>query len=297
VHLAGGSTGNSLETAAVQLTADALGVPIEQVHTVQGDTAVTPYGAGTGGSRSGSMIAGAVAATASVLRDRLAAIAAHRLEAAPDDIELAEGRAFVRGTPAAGVTVADLATIAYFRPHELPPGTPPGLEASERHTTSMMPLWANATHVCTCEVDVATGAVRLLRYVVAEDCGPMINPAIVEGQIAGGTVQGIGGALLEELAYDEDGNPITTTFMDYLLPTAADVPAIEYGHVVTPGPGPGGYKGVGEGGAIGAPPAVINAVADALAPFGVSVDRLPLSPETVVRLIEQGERGERPPSG
>jgi carbon-monoxide dehydrogenase large subunit len=297
VHVAGGSTGNSLETAAVQLTADALGVPIEQVHTVQGDTAVTPYGAGTGGSRSGSMIAGAVAVTASVLRDRLAAIAAHRLEAAPDDIELAEGRAFVRGTPAAGVTVAELAAIAYFRPHELPPGTPPGLEASERHTTSMMPLWANATHVCTCEVDVTTGAVRLLRYVVAEDCGPMINPAIVEGQIAGGTVQGIGGALLEELAYDEDGNPITTTFMDYLLPTAADVPAIEYGHVVTPGPGPGGYKGVGEGGAIGAPPAVINAVADALAPFGVSVDRLPLSPETVVRLIERGERGGRSASG
>ena len=114
-----------------------------------------------------------------------------------------------------------------------------------------MPNWANATHVCTCEVDVATGAVRLLRYIVSEDCGPMINPAVVEGQIAGGTVQGIGGALLEELAYDDDGNPITTTFMDYLLPTAAEVPVIEYGHVVTPGPGPGGYKGVGEGGAIG----------------------------------------------
>src|SRR5690606_36783111 len=141
------------------------------------------------------------------------------------------------------------------------------------------------------EVDIATGAVTILRYVVAEDCGPMINPAIVEGQIAGGTVQGIGGALLEELVYDGDGNPLATTFMDYLLPTATDVPTIEYGHVETPSAGPGGYKGVGEGGAIGAPPAVVNAVADALAPFGVTVERLPLSPAAVVALVEQGATG------
>jgi carbon-monoxide dehydrogenase large subunit len=117
----------------------------------------------------------------------------------------------------------------------------------------------------------------------------MINPSVVEGQIAGGTVQGIGGALLEELAYDEDGNPITTTFMDYLVPTITEVPEIEFGHVETPSAGPGGYKGVGEGGAIGAPPAVVNAVADALAPFGVEVSRLPLSPAMVVSLIEQTE--------
>jgi carbon-monoxide dehydrogenase large subunit len=113
----------------------------------------------------------------------------------------------------------------------------------------------------------------------------MINPAVVEGQIAGGTVQGIGGALLEELAYDELGNPITSTFMDYLLPTIADVPVIEYGHVVTPSSAPGGYKGVGEGGAIGAPPAVVNAVADALSPFGVTITRLPLRPEAILDLI------------
>ena len=130
----------------------------------------------------------------------------------------------------------------------------------------------------------------------------MINPSVVEGQIAGGTVQGIGGALLEELAYDEDGNPITTTFMDYLVPTITEVPEIEFGHVETPSAGPGGYKGVGEGGAIGAPPAVVNAVADALAPFGVEVSRLPLSPAMVVSLIEQtterseGVPGERAPA-
>jgi carbon-monoxide dehydrogenase large subunit len=289
VYVAGGSTGNSLETTVIQLTADALGVPIEHVSTIQGDTALTPYGAGTGGSRSGSMLAGAVSATATVLREKLLAIAAHKLEAAVEDMDLGEGRAFVRGTPTAGMEVAELAEIAYFRSGELPPGMSSGLEATERYTAaSPMPVWANATHVCTCEVDPATGEVSLLRYIVSEDCGPMINPAIVEGQIAGGTVQGIGGALFEELAYDADGNPVATTFMDYLLPTAAEVPVIEYGHVVTPSSGPGGYKGVGEGGAIGAPPAVINAVADALSPFGVTIDRLPLRPELILSLIDAG---------
>ena len=238
VYVAGGSTGNSLETTVVQLTADALGVPIEDVSTIQGDTALTPYGAGTGGSRSGSMMAGAVEATAAVLRDKLMAIAAAKLEAATDDIELGGGRAFVRGTPTVGITMADLAAIAYFQTGALPPGITAGLEATERYTASPMPVWANATHVCTCEVDIVTGRVQLLRYVVAEDCGPMINPDVVEGQIAGGTVQGIGGALLEHLAYDDYGNPVATTFLDYLVPTMSDVPTIEYGHVVTPGAGP-----------------------------------------------------------
>jgi carbon-monoxide dehydrogenase large subunit len=154
-------------------------------------------------------------------------------------------------------------------------------------------LWANATHVCTCEVDVDTGVVTLLRYIVSEDCGPMINPNVVEGQIAGGTVQGIGGALLEHFVVDEDGNPLTTTFLDYLLPTATDVPTIEYGHVETPSPGPGGYKGVGEGGAIGAPPAVVNAVADALAPFGVEITRLPITPASILAALAPQPPGPR----
>lgn len=288
VYLAGGSTGNSLETTAVQLAADALGADIADVHTIQGDTAVTPFGAGTGGSRSGSMIAGAVGVTAAELRDKLTKMAAHKLEASEADIELAQSRAAVKGDPEAGVSFAELAEIAYFQPYALPPGMPPGLEASARYAATGMGLWACATHVCTCEVDVTTGKVALLRYVVGEDCGHMINPAIVEGQIAGGVVQGIGGALLEELAYDSDGNPVATTFMDYLLPTATEVPVIEYAHVETaPGPGPGGYKGVGEGGAIGAPPAVVNAVADALAPFGVTITRTPLTPAAIIELIDQ----------
>ena len=288
VYVAGGSTGNSLETTVVQLTADALGADIADVATIQGDTAVTPFGAGTGGSRSGSMTAGAVAETAGILRAKLTSLAAHKLEASADDITLASSRACVRGDPDAGVTFAELADIAYFQPYLLPPGMPAGLEASGRYAPTAVPmLWATATHVCTCEVDVTTGAVRLLRYIVGEDCGNMINPSVVEGQIAGGVVQGIGGALLEELAYDADGNPLATTFMDYLLPTAADVPIIEYGHVLdAPGPGPGGYKGVGEGGAIGAPPAVVNAVADALAPFGVTITRVPLTPAAIIGLLD-----------
>jgi carbon-monoxide dehydrogenase large subunit len=286
VYVAGGSTGNSIETTVVQLAADALGVDIADVATIQGDTAVTGFGAGAGGSRSGAMTAGAIAQTASVLRERIIAIAAHRLEAAPEDIELARSRAAVRGTPSASLALAELASIAYFQPALLPPGVPAGLEATGRYTVDAPFNWVNATHACTCEVDAATGKVRLLRYVVSENCGAMINPNIVEGQIAGGTVQGIAGALFEHLAYDDTGNPLASTFMDYLLPTAADVPVIEYGHLDSPGPGPGGYKGVGEGGVLGAVPAVVNAVADALVPFGATVDRLPLTPDRVLALID-----------
>jgi carbon-monoxide dehydrogenase large subunit len=286
VYVAGGSSGNSLETTVIQLTADALGVNIEDVNTIQGDTAVTGFASGVAGSRSGSMTAGAVRETAKILRERIAAIAAHKLEAAPDDIELAESRAFVRGTPAVHVTFADLAAAAYFDPGALPPDMRGGLEATARYTSETPVVWVNATHVCTCEVDPQTGGVRLLRYIVSEDCGPMINPDVVEGQIAGGVVQGIAGALLEHLAYDDDGNPLATSFLDYLIPSPAEVPSIEYGHIETPSSGPGGYKGVGEGGAIGAPPAVVNAVADALAPFGVTITELPLTPARLVALIE-----------
>ena len=168
------------------------------------------------------------------------------------------------------MTFADLAYRSYYEPQQLPPGMAATLEATARFTSQTMIHWANATHACTCEVDVDTGHVTLTRYIVSEDVGPMINPNVVEGQIAGGTVQGIGGALLENMAYDDDGNPLSSTFVDYLLPTATEVPHIEYGHVEIPGPGVGGYKGCGEGGAIGSTPAVINAINDALAPLGVT---------------------------
>ncbi len=159
-----------------------------------------------------------------------------------------------------------------------------GLEATA--TFKAPPFsWSNACHACTVEVDRATGVVSILRYVVSEDCGVMINPMIVEGQVAGGVVQGIGGALYEHFVYDDDGNPLTTTFMDYLLPTTTEVPTIEYGHVETPSPTPGGHKGMGEGGAIGSPPAIFNAVADALALVGATVDRTPLSPDAILHVL------------
>jgi aerobic carbon-monoxide dehydrogenase large subunit len=291
VYIAGGSSGNSVETTVVQLAADAVGLDISDVNTIQGDTALTAYGAGTGGSRTGSMIAGAIGQTGAVLRERLKAIAAHELEASVDDIELAEGRASVRGTPSIGISVREIAAIAYDASNTLPPEIPAGLEASARYKSTASPfIFVNATHICTCEVDIETGLVRILRYIVGEDCGPMINPSVVEGQIAGGTVQGIGGVLYEHLAYDEAGNPLATTFMDYLLPTAAEIPLIEYGHIETPSRGAGGYKGVGEGGAIGSPPAVVSAIADALAPFGVVIDRLPLGPAQIVKLLQSTSR-------
>jgi carbon-monoxide dehydrogenase large subunit len=290
VYVNGGSSGNSIETTVVQLTADVLGADIDDVSTIQGDTAVTPYGAGSQGSRSGPMTAGAVNEAGTILRKQIVAMAAARLDVEEDQIELRGSKAVVRDDPSNSVTFADLAYRSYYEPQQLPPGMAATLEATARFTSQAMIHWANATHACTCEVDIETGHVTLTRYIVSEDVGAMINPNVVEGQIAGGTVQGIGGALLENMVYDDDGNPLSSTFVDYLLPTATEVPPIEYGHVEIPGPGVGGYKGVGEGGAIGSTPAVINAINDALAPLGVTLTRLPASPAAIVELIEQARK-------
>jgi carbon-monoxide dehydrogenase large subunit len=290
VYVNGGSSGNSIETTVVQLTADALGANIEDVATIQGDTAVTPYGAGSQGSRSGPMTAGAVSEAGSILRKQLVAMAAHRLGVEESEIALAKSKAVVRDDPSKSVSFADIAYRSYYEPQQLTPGMAATLEATARFTSQTMIHWANATHACTCEVDVDTGHVTLTRYIVSEDVGAMINPNVVEGQIAGGTVQGIGGALLENMVYDDDGNPLSSTFVDYLLPTATEVPPIEYGHIEIPGSGVGGYKGVGEGGAIGSTPAVINAINDALAPLDVTLTRLPASPAAIVELIDQARK-------
>ncbi|MFY1621368.1 xanthine dehydrogenase family protein molybdopterin-binding subunit, partial [Micromonospora sp. WMMD736] len=269
------------------------GADIADVATIQGDTAVTPYGAGTQGSRSGPMTAGAVNEAGTILRAQLVTLAAQLLGADEAEIELGGSKARVAGDPDKSVSFADIAYRAYYDPAQLPPGTSALLEATARFASppTAMIHWANATHACTCEVDVETGRVDITRYIVSEDVGPMINPNVVEGQVAGGTVQGIGGALLEKLSYDADGNPLSSTFVDYLLPTATEVPPIEFGHVEIPGPGVGGYKGAGEGGAIGSTPAVINAINDALAPLGVTLTTLPASPATIVELLEHAASG------
>jgi carbon-monoxide dehydrogenase large subunit len=280
-----GSHGQSLETTIVQVVADELGVHIDDVHFHQGDSAATPYGPGTGGSRSAAIASGAATEAAHQVRDKILQIGAHLLEASPDDVEMTDSVISVKGDPAAGIPLARVAATAYLNTDALPAGVAPGLEISARWKSPMF-MFSNACHAVTVEVDPATGVVRILRYVVSEDCGNMINPMVVEGQIAGGVVQGIGGVFYEHFVYDGDGNPLTTTFLDYQLPTAAEVPDFEYGHVVTPAPTPGGYKGMGEGGAIASPAALVNAVRDALRPFGAKLTAQPLTPETIVRAIE-----------
>ncbi|HEY6533472.1 MAG TPA: xanthine dehydrogenase family protein molybdopterin-binding subunit [Acidimicrobiales bacterium] len=290
------SHGQSYETTMAQIVADELGVEPSDVRIIQPDTDNSPVGPGTGGSR--SLIPMTAAAMAcDELKERMRAIVAHALEASPDDLEFVDGRVQVAGSPEKGMTLKEVAAKAYADPHSLPEGVPLGLEAEARFTTPGGATWANACHICTCEVDPVTGEVTLLRYIVSEDCGTMVNPNVVEGQIAGGVVQGIGGVLYEHMKYDEDGNPLASTFVDYLLPTAAEVVDIEYGHVETPAPtNPHGIKGLGEGGAIASPPAVINAVADALRPLGVEVRDQPLGPADIVDLIvAAGGAGRRHP--
>lgn len=281
------SHGQSTETTVAQVVADELGLDIADIAVIQGDTSATPYGPGTGGSRSAVLLSGAVREASAEVRQQILAIAAHRLEAASADLLLADGAVSVAGTPSVSLPVREIARLAYGDTSLLPPGQSAGLEGHSRYSPSSPFTWSNACHICVSRVDPVTGAVAIERYVVSEDCGVMINPNVVEGQIAGGVVQGIGGVLYEHMPYDDDGNPLATTFVDYLLPTTTEVPRIEYGHIETPAPtNPGGHKGLGEGGAIGSPPAVINSIADALAPLGVTVTDQPLGPAEVVTLIE-----------
>jgi carbon-monoxide dehydrogenase large subunit len=285
-----GSHGHSLETTMVQVVADQLGVPIEDVRLHQGDTEVSPYGGGTAGSRSAVIAGGAARISSARLRTKVLEIAAHMLEAAADDLEIERAVISVKGSPDASLSLAEVARTAYRGPDHLPEGMEAGLEDTSRYAPAA-PTFANSTQICTCEVDTETGLVTLLDWVVGGDYGVMINPMVVEGQIAGGVVQGIGGALLEHMPYNQDGTPLAITFKDYLLPTAANVPDIRYVHLETPSDRPGGHKGVGEGGAIGAPAAVVNAVSDALSPLGIIVTDQPLSPDRLLALID-ASRGE-----
>ena len=175
--------------------------------------------------------------------------------------------------------------MAYMAPEALPPDMEQGLEVAARYRPPELFTWSNAAHVSTVEVDQETGMVKLLRYIVSEDCGKMINPMVVEGQIAGGVVQGIGGVLFEHMVYDDNGNPLASTFLDYLLPSAPEIPDIEVGHVESMSSSIGGYKGMGEGGAIGSPPAVANAIHDAIAHLGAHPTNFPLGPSQVLALI------------
>jgi len=282
------SHGQSIETTMAQVVADALGVDYEMVTVVQGVTGATPHGGGTGGSRTAVVAGGAIRAASMVVRDKVLAVAAHAMEAAPEDLVIEMGSVSVRGTPSKSMTIKEVATAAYTNAADLPPELEPGLEATVRFRPTKFPTWSNATHLCVVEIDRDTCLPKVLRYIVSEDCGLMINPQVVNGQIYGGVVQGLGGVLLEDFVYDEMGNPLTSTFVDYLLPTTTEIPMIEVGHLDTPASSnPGGFKGMGEGGAIGSHAAVANAVADALSHLGINVVKTPLGPNDIHRLLTE----------
>jgi carbon-monoxide dehydrogenase large subunit len=270
--------GQGLATTLAQLVADTIGVVPASVRVVHGDTDRTPYGWGTFASRSLVISGGAVTLAARKMREKLLTIAGDLLEASRDDIVLEDGKARVTGTDRS-VTMAVLARAAYHQSHRFKDLTP-GLAESAHYDPPG--TFSNACHVAIVDVDVETGGVRLERFLAVEDAGRIINPLIADGQAHGGIAQGIGNALLEEIVYDALGNVLTTTLADYLPPTVREVPRIELQHLETPAASSvTGAKGLGEGGAIGAPAAILNAVNDALSPFEVSIEEMPATPQRI----------------
>ena len=284
------SQGQGHLTTVAQVLADELTVPIEKIRVHAGDTAAAPYGMGTRGSRGGVVSAGAALGAARVLKQKLRRIAAHLLEAPLEDLELVDGAVSVRGAPGSSFTVAQLAQKAYLAPMELPPDMEPGLEATHAFDPPAL-TFSSGTHVCEVEIDRDTGRVTISRYTIVEDCGRMLNPRIVEGQLHGATVQGLGGALMEEVVYAADGQNLSATFMDYALPTASALPSFDVEHLERPDPGtPLGMKGMAEGGVMGASAAISNAVADALAPLGVDAGRQPFTARRLGAALRSARR-------
>jgi aerobic carbon-monoxide dehydrogenase large subunit len=277
--------GQGLHTTAAQVVADSLGVRLADVRVISGDTRVVPHGSGVWASRSAVVSVGAAHAAAVEVRRRLLVLAAHLLEADPEDLELIEGAVGVRGVPSSRTDVREVAAVAYWGTHRLPADVEVGLGAVGSYSGPPY-TFNNGTHVAVVEVERATGLVRVVDYGVVEDCGVLVNPDIVDGQIRGGVAQGLGGALLERLVHDPIGQPQTSTLLDYLVPTAVDVPDIRIEHIETPAPTTTlGTKGVGEAGTAGAPAAVHCAVNDALARLGARVHRQPIRPEDVLAAL------------
>jgi carbon-monoxide dehydrogenase large subunit len=283
--------GQGLRTTLAQIIADELGIAPDAVRVVHGDTDRTPYGWGTFASRSLVICGGASLFAARKIRDKLLAIAAHVLEAAADDIVLENGSARVLGTDRTA-PIAELARAAYHRIHIFNGDIAPGLRDSADYDPAG--TFANACHVAIVEVDIETGRVKVQKFLAVEDAGRIINPMIADGQVHGGIAQGIGNALFEEIVYDPLGNIQTATLADYMPPTACEIPSIELHHIETPTDASAtGAKGLGEGGAIGAPAAVLNAINDALSPFGVAIDEVPATPQRILAGIRGQESGIR----
>jgi carbon-monoxide dehydrogenase large subunit len=273
--------GQGHDTGFAQIAADRLGIDPQNVDVIHGDTDQGPWGWDTYGSRTASVGGEAVARAAEKVQEKAKRVCAALLEAAPEDIELTDGKFQVRGSPDKSMTMADIAGAAHIPPQELPADIEPGLEETAFFDPENF-VFPFGAHACVVEVDVETGKVKVVRYVAVDDCGPAINPKLIEGQIHGGVVHAIGQALYEQVVYDSEGQLVTGTFVDYTLPTAAEVPKFETDRTETPSPVNSlGVKGVGEAGTIGATPAVTAAVLDALSPFGVDWIDMPLTPRRV----------------
>jgi carbon-monoxide dehydrogenase large subunit len=279
--------GQGHETTFAQIVADRLGVHPDQVRLRQGDTDLASYGWGTWGSRSVVIGGGAAGRAADLVAGQLRHVAAQLLEASPADVELAEGTARIRGDASVAIPLAELARVVHFQAHRLTEDLRYGLEA--RATFDPPGTFSNACHVAMVVIDPGTCAIRLHRYLVVEDCGVVINPVVVDGQVRGGVTQGAAAALSERLCFDPDGQPVTTTLMDYLAPTAAEMCDIDIVHLQTPSRfSETGAKGMGEGGTIGAPAAVLGAINDALVSVGVSFDHIPVLPQDLSAALRDG---------
>jgi CO/xanthine dehydrogenase Mo-binding subunit len=285
-----GTQGQGHFTAFAQIVADVLGVDVGDVHVVTGDTREFHWGTGTFASR-GAVVAGsACRAAAAAVRDKALALAGAQLGVKPGKLEIGGGRVYVRGRPERGLTLGELAQRANPLRGAVRPGTEPGLEATAYFGPARGST-ASGVHAMIVEVDAETAEVAIRRYVVVHDCGPQINPMIVEGQIQGGVALGLGSALLEEIVYDESGQPLGGTYMDYLLPSATDVPSMAIDHLETPSPlNPLGLRGVGESGTLPVPAVIASAVEDALAARGVRVTRAPLTLGRLAELVRGPQR-------
>jgi aerobic carbon-monoxide dehydrogenase large subunit len=290
--IATGATGHGQghETVYAQIAADLWGVGLDKVSLVEGDTASIPFGCGTFGSRSTVNVGSAIHGASTRLKEKVLRLAAHILEANPDDLELGEGKVFIRGMPQRSISFGELARAAVPGwASKLPEELEPGLEAIFYFVPPTV-TWANAAHVAVIEVDVQTGGIKLLDYIVAHDAGRLINPLLADGQIHGGVAQGIGAALYEEIVYDPNGQVLSGSFVNYLLPSSIEVPSIKTVHLESPSPlNPLGVKGLGEGGAIAPPAAIANALANALLPLATRVNEIPLTPERVMEILARKE--------
>jgi carbon-monoxide dehydrogenase large subunit len=282
--------GQGLGTALAQITADQLGVDVSKVKVVAGDTSGVSLGLGGFASRQTVTAGSSVHLAAKAVAEKAKKVASHVLEADENDLELKDGEVRVAGAPQLNVKLSEIARILQGAPgYGFPAGVDPGLEANVNHRTDSL-AYANGCHACEVEVDAETGEVKILRYVAMQDSGVLINPMMVEGQIHGGVAHGIGNALYEWMGYDEAGQPVTTTFADYLLPTATEVPMLDTLYKETRSPlNPLGVKGVGEAGTIPCAAALISAIEDALTPFGARIGQVPLSPSTIVTMIRNGQ--------